>query len=82
MTEESELERELLEAGVSRGDFCFGEIRDGALSIIRANGKWLAITEERGHRVFEESFDDLAALRAFALNITSKKYYGGKKIIY
>ena len=82
MTAESELERELLDAGLSRGDFCFGEIRDGALSIMQENGKWLAITEERGHRVFEQSFDDLAALRAFALNIASKKYYGGKKIIY
>ena len=82
MTAESELERELLDAGLSRGDFCFGEIRDGALSIMQENGKWLAITEERGRRVFEQSFDDFAALRAFALKISSKKYYGGKKIIY
>ena len=82
MTEESELERELLEAGASRGDFCFGEIRESALSMMQVDGKWLAITEERGRRVFEQSFDDFAALRAFALKITSKIYYGGKKIIY
>lgn len=82
MKPEAALEQELLELGVARGDFCIGEIRERALSILPQDQRWLLVTEERGLRVFEKSFDDFNEMRLFILKMFSKEYYGGKRFTH
>jgi hypothetical protein len=70
-----ELEAELIALGVASGDISFGEIKDGALSILREGGEWIAIHEERGQLCLKRRFREYEALRTFALYTFSKERY-------